>query len=239
MKKNAGIYKITSPSGKVYIGQSWNIKVRWWQHGQSNHTPYLFSSITKYGKDNHKFEVIHHLPFDCGQSTMNQYEQLYMDLYKGCGITLLNLKEGGSNGRASEESKRKISEALKGRPAHNKGKKHSEETKQKISRAGLGKKSSPKTVAALIKRNQQRKGQSPPNKGKKMSDEQKRKLSEVHKGRKLTPESIAKRTKSFLERLTPESRQRRSETMKNNNANIKKMKLSLMINQINLFNAIS
>lgn len=29
MDKNCGIYKITSPSGKIYIGQSIDIKRRW------------------------------------------------------------------------------------------------------------------------------------------------------------------------------------------------------------------
>lgn len=27
-----GVYRITSPSGKEYIGSSNNIKRRWWQH---------------------------------------------------------------------------------------------------------------------------------------------------------------------------------------------------------------
>jgi predicted GIY-YIG superfamily endonuclease len=31
-----GIYKITSPSGKVYIGQSWDIYDRWKKHKQKN-----------------------------------------------------------------------------------------------------------------------------------------------------------------------------------------------------------
>lgn len=238
MKKIAGIYKITSPSGKVYIGQSWNIRVRWINHGKNSHTPHLFASIKKYGKDKHKFEIIHELPSDCGQSILNIYEQLYMDLYRNCGIVLLNLKEGGSNGKASIESRLKISNAMKGKPAHNKGKKHSEETKRKIGLAGVGKKASPKMVQALINRNKLRKGQTAYNKGKKMSDEQKKKLSASLTGRKLSPESIAKRTKTFLEKLTPESRKRRSDVMKRNNSIMHRKKIALMVNQINIFDAI-
>lgn len=234
MKKITGIYKITSPSGKVYIGQSWNIKLRWRNHGKSKHTSYLYSSIVKYGKESHNFEIVHELPVDCDQKIMNQYEQLYMDLYRNCGIGLLNLKEGGGNGKPSEESKRKTSETMKGMVANNKGVPHSEEHRLKISIANKGRKPSEKAINALIERNQKRKGQPSPNKGKKITEEQSRKLSERQRGRKLKPESIAKRTKSFLERLTPESRKRRSETMKKVNANIRQKKLSLMVNQLNL-----
>lgn len=237
MKNVSGIYKVTSPSGRVYIGQSWNIGIRWRAHGNSKHTPYLYASIRKYGKDKHVFELIHELPGDCGQDTMNMYEQLYMDLYKSCGISLMNVKGGGSIGKTAEESKKKISQALKGRPKP-KGGKLSEEHKRKISEAGRGKKASPKMIEQLIKRNQARKGQPSYNKGKKMSEEQKIKLSISHKGQKLRPESIAKRTKTFLERLTPESRKRRSDTMKKTHAKMRQKKLSAMVNQLNIFHAV-
>lgn len=57
-----GIYKIISPSGKIYIGQSSNIDGRWEQYekypssyiGQTR----LYNSIKKYGYENHKLEIV-------------------------------------------------------------------------------------------------------------------------------------------------------------------------------------
>lgn len=61
----------------------------------------------------------------------------------------------------AEESRRRLSEAKKGKPAHNKGKRMSDEQRQKLS-------------ASM-------KGRTAHNKGKPMSDEQKRKLMEGNK----------------------------------------------------------
>ena len=80
--------------------------------------------------------------------------------------------------KASEETKKKISDALKGRkqqrnPQSNGsmlGKKHSEETKQKIANS---------------------------HRGKKLSEEHKKKLSEANKGRKLSKESREKVSNSL------------------------------------------
>ena len=56
----SGIYKITSPSGKIYIGQSSNINRRMIEHKYNSKTKNLklYSSIRKYGLENHKIEVI-------------------------------------------------------------------------------------------------------------------------------------------------------------------------------------
>lgn len=64
----------------------------------------------------------------------------------------------------SEETRRKISEANRGKPSQNKGKPMSEEQKRKISEAHKGKPSG--------------------NKGKHHSEEAKRRMSEAHKGKK-------------------------------------------------------
>lgn len=121
--KVIGIYKITSPSGKVYIGQSWNIKNRWADYGKktTKNQRKLFFSFNKYEKKHHLFEVIHELPSDVDQAILDAYEQLYMDLYRACNVTLLNCREGGSKGRLSDETKKRVSDSLKGRTAWNKG----------------------------------------------------------------------------------------------------------------------
>jgi group I intron endonuclease len=102
-----GIYKITSPSGRVYIGQSWNLNMRRLQY-QSQHAKgqrLLHNSIRKYGWSNHFYDVVHELPEDVEQGTLDSYEVLYWQLYKDCGAKMLNLREPGSGGKHAEETK--------------------------------------------------------------------------------------------------------------------------------------
>lgn len=109
-----GIYKITNPSGKVYIGQSWNIEKRfkyYYKKGCKNQVK-LYNSIIKYGSDNHIYKVIHELPKDITQLVLDSYEQFYIDSYKNVNIEVLNIRDGGSRGKWSEESKNKFSEIL-------------------------------------------------------------------------------------------------------------------------------
>lgn len=124
-----GIYKITSIiSGKVYIGQSWDIHKRMLVHKccSINGVPHLTSSIKKYGWQNHIHEVIHELPNDVEQSVLDTYEQLYMDAYRYCNIVLMNCKEAGSNGRQHID-------VIKNRVAKNTGQKRTEATKIQMS----------------------------------------------------------------------------------------------------------
>ena len=63
-EKICGIYKITNKvNGKVYIGQSRDIKRRWYEHRKvkgdyDRHSYPLYSAIEKYGIDNFEFEII-------------------------------------------------------------------------------------------------------------------------------------------------------------------------------------
>jgi group I intron endonuclease len=105
-----GIYKITSPSNKIYIGQSHNIEKR-----KSNYKrlvckaqPKIYNSLKKYGFDNHQFEIIHELPNDVEQIILDNYEEFYIELYKNTNTNMLNLKDGGSRGKHSEETKAKM-----------------------------------------------------------------------------------------------------------------------------------
>ena len=54
------IYKITSPSGKIYIGQTNDIEKRKINYEKllCKAQRLLYSSIKKYGWDNHKLEVL-------------------------------------------------------------------------------------------------------------------------------------------------------------------------------------
>lgn len=67
-----GIYKITNlVNGKLYIGQSIDIKSRWYQHKyKSNHKSEIgydspiHKAIRKYGENNFRFEVIEECSFE-------------------------------------------------------------------------------------------------------------------------------------------------------------------------------
>lgn len=71
-----------------------------------------------------------------------------MDFYKEQGYTLLNLRQAGSRGRMSEESRKRMSESgIKGKQSAEvrkkmsllaRGRKHSPETKQKMSKSRRG-----------------------------------------------------------------------------------------------------
>jgi group I intron endonuclease len=133
-----GIYLITSPSDKVYIGQSRHIKSRWSGYksfSKLNQTK-LKHSFQKHTYAAHIFEIIHPMPEDCSQQILDALEIFYISLYKGLGYELLNLKGGGYRGKHSEETKNKIKEQklkLALVTPGFKGKKHTEESKKQIS----------------------------------------------------------------------------------------------------------
>lgn len=123
-----GIYKITSPTGRVYIGQSRNIKRRWSFYKrieESLKQRKLYNSFKKYGIENHKFELIHELPSDISQEILDTYEQIYLDQYRYVGKDLMNLRQAGHWGKHTEESRRYMSmvqsKICKERGAWNKG----------------------------------------------------------------------------------------------------------------------
>lgn len=105
-----GIYKITSPSGKIYIGQSMCIKSRWASYRVLNckGQPKLYRSLNKYGVKSHVFEVIE----ECEITELNEREYYWQIEYnsvsrKGLNCVMTNpltkVKEH------SEETKNKIS----------------------------------------------------------------------------------------------------------------------------------
>ena len=161
---NCGIYKITSPSGKIYIGQSRNLKGRYKLY-KSEHCvkqAKLYASFKKYGFEKHSFVILEF----CSLELLNEKEKYYISLYDTFNSKHgMNLTSGGDSKRTiSEETKVKISKGNKGRKrpdlsAMNKerctgvplskdranklgllmlGKKHSAETKEKMSKARMG-----------------------------------------------------------------------------------------------------
>lgn len=112
-----GIYKIISPSGRVYIGQSWNIenRHRHYKYADCKGQHLLRWSIKKYGALAHEYVIL--VSFNEGsasQELLDKVEDFYILLYKNSGVRLLNLKGGGSSGKLSEKIKSKISKSMTG-----------------------------------------------------------------------------------------------------------------------------
>lgn len=127
------IYKITSPSGKIYIGQSKNIenRIKKYKGLTANKQPKIQRSIEKYGWINHILEVIEECPFD----DLNKRERYWQDFYNVLGENGLNCVLTGCDEKPfemSEETKSKIS-------YYNSNlKTYSDETRKKISDSKIG-----------------------------------------------------------------------------------------------------
>jgi group I intron endonuclease len=80
-----GIYKIISPSGKVYIGQSINIEKRKKQYIKLDKTcigPKLYNSLIKYGFNNHIFEIIEECSIGYLDEKEVYWKQYYLNINK-------------------------------------------------------------------------------------------------------------------------------------------------------------
>lgn len=146
---SAGIYKFTSPSGRVYIGRAVNLRHRHYEHKRNRRRDTLLGkSFAKYGFEAHSFEVICEVPRI--NELLNDLEKHYIRLYNSYKSKYgLNLTSGGDGtmGRFVTESQReKMSKALKGRAGNTKGYQCSEETKIKISNTLKGQKLSRESI---------------------------------------------------------------------------------------------
>lgn len=114
-KRICGIYKITSPTGRIYIGQSVDINQRKCKYRCLNckSQTKIYASLHKYGWDKHKFEIIH----VCEPDKLNELEAYYITLYNTFNSRYgMNLRDGGaSRGRMSDESKIRIGLAKRGK----------------------------------------------------------------------------------------------------------------------------
>ena len=127
-----GIYKITNPKGRIYIGASKDINKRLNIHYKYScnvkSQKKLYRSFIKYGIDKHNFEIVEL----CSLEELFEKEIYWINFYNSFNKGL-NLTLGGENPPIqskpkSEEHKKKISSALK-------GKKHTDETKEKLRKA--------------------------------------------------------------------------------------------------------
>lgn len=140
-----GIYKITSPTGRVYIGQSTNIPSRWnvykTLHASIKKQTKLYRSLAKYGPQNHCFEVL----LECNSLELNNWERHYQEKFNvldgGLNCKLTNCDD--RSGKVSKETiKKRIATFKKNKHSWWKGKKRgsfTSEHKQKLSVSNTGK----------------------------------------------------------------------------------------------------
>jgi len=166
----SGIYKITI-NNKLYVGYAKDFEKRKNNHylmltGGYHYNPYLQKSFIKYNEFN--FDIIE----ECAEDVLEEKEIFWikeLDTFEGEGYNLTAGGDGWLGRIHTEESRRKLSEAAKGKTP-------SAETKRKLSEAAKG-----KTFSAEHRRKLSEAG-----KGRTFSAETRRKLSEVQKGNQNT-----------------------------------------------------
>jgi group I intron endonuclease len=152
------VYKITSPSGKVYVGSTvdWKKRLATYKKLNCKKQIKLFNSLKKYGAENHTFEILDH----CDKSNVRQREHYYGHLFNVLSRNGLNhmlpkfgenlisvsedfriaiglCKKGNKNNlgrKFSLEWRTNMSNAKKGMVR----KPHSDLTKNKMSNAAMG-----------------------------------------------------------------------------------------------------
>lgn len=131
---NGNIYKLTSPSGKCYVGQTIHLKTRMRNYSKLNCDKQwkLLRALTKYGFENFKLEILFQYNSDNRSRlniTLDAMEKFcikkYDSVYSG-----YNIRFGGTGGKCTEETLEKMRFAQSNR---------SEETKRKMSEWQKGK----------------------------------------------------------------------------------------------------
>ena len=132
-----GIYKITSPSGKTYIGQSVNIFKRFKQYIRFDCKKQiqLYNSLKKYGWEQHIFEVIETYLIEQLDERETFYKQQFINKFGWDNALFCQLIDG-KGGYRSEETKQKISKSQKGKK-YSLGIKQTDEHKSKRFRKSL------------------------------------------------------------------------------------------------------
>jgi group I intron endonuclease len=108
-----GIYKITSPTNKIYVGQSINIEKRFKQYKRLDckKQPKLYNSLQKHGVDAHIFEILE----ECSLDELNVKEvfwkQKYNTISEGLNCELFDIGQGPR----STHVKNKISKSMLGK----------------------------------------------------------------------------------------------------------------------------
>ena len=199
---------VNNVNGKTYVGKHKSSKLY-------NQDKYMGSGTIlklaqkKYGIENfEKFLIC----YTESEEDACEKEKFWIAEYRRRGKAEYNIDKGGRGGGYEKplSTRIKLSEAAKGR-------KLSEVTKKKISDANKGKHHKPHSEEAKKRMSLAKKGKPSPKRGCNLSDETKRKISEAKKGRPgisrpWTPEM---REKLEGRKRSAESRKRMSDSHKN------------------------
>lgn len=187
------VYKIVSPVGKIYVGQTKDFEYRRKSYKRYNckNQIKLYRSLKKHGFESHSISILE----ICDSIEMlNEREIYYVKEFDSFNTKHgLNLRGGGRGGSGewSEDTRNKLRMA-------NLGKKLSIETIQKLkNRTGtkhhnFGRPRTEDTKRKISEANKKYKGKLSSRFGKKLSEETKLKISQANKGKKLSQERVAK-----------------------------------------------
>jgi len=114
--KLTGIYKITSPTGRVYIGQAVDLKRRITEYNKESRVKRqhkLKNSFDKYGREAHTIEIIE----ECLFEELNIRERYWQDFYNVIedGLNCVLTQTDELPRVVSEQTKKLLSEANKGK----------------------------------------------------------------------------------------------------------------------------
>lgn len=186
-------------NGKCYVGQTTkSVDRRISNHfSKSSSCLLLSNAIKKYGSDAFTVEILHDGILDIFLDDLEITEIKNRNTLVPNGY---NIEKGGhANKKVSNETRKKLSEALKGKKNPMFGKKTSDETKLKISKSTSGKKNhfyGKKHTKETRQKIASRRGEQHHWYGKKHTDETRQKVSEKLSGRTPSPETRKKLSKN-------------------------------------------
>ena len=122
MKTYGYIYKIISPTNRIYVGKTKNLTDRKsaYKNLHCKGQKLLYNSFKKYGFENHKMEII--IEGEYSDDELYGFEIYYIGFYNSyhklndLGLNLTLGGEGWRGGKHSDATKEKISKSKKGKP---------------------------------------------------------------------------------------------------------------------------
>ena len=176
--EGGAVYLLTAPSGKRYIGQSWNLEKRmaYYRRGACSGQPAIQAAIAKHGWGAFTVAVVAQ-GFQ-SQGALDAAEDAFIIMLDTLTPGGYNLRRGGAHGKHSAETCAKISARQRGVPIGPFSKSH----RDALSAAARGVPKSPEHRAAL----------SLAQRGRKRSPKLVAKTAAAHRGRKRSAETRRK-----------------------------------------------